>query len=107
VRALQNFNNLDGDVFIFRCFNGRLVAKNPNRTTPMEIVIKYAKYMRYFSLWFGCILGLTPEEFKGEYGSQLGPIGFASAASNAGIPVELWGQHGDWASFKAKKIHET
>jgi len=59
--------------------------------------------MRYLSLWFGGILGRTPEEFKGQYGSQSGGIGSASAVSNAGIPVELWGQHGDWASFKSKK----
>ena len=59
--------------------------------------------MRYLSLWFGGILWLTPEEFKGQYGSQSGRIGSASAASNAGIPVELWGQHGDWASFKSQK----
>jgi hypothetical protein len=56
------------------------------------MAIKYAQYMWY-----------TPEEFKGQYGSQSGRIGFAFAASNAGIPVELWGQHGDWASFKSQK----
>ena len=46
------------------------------------------------------LIGLTPEEFNGEYGSHSGRIGSASVASNVGIPVELWGQHGDWASFK-------
>ena len=64
------------------------MAKNPGNTTPM-VMIKYAQYMRYLSLWFGGILGLTPEEFISQYGSQSGRIGFASAASNAGIPVEL------------------
>jgi len=62
--------------------------------------------MRYLSLWFGGILGLTPEEFNGQCGSQSGRIGAASATSNAGIPVELWGQHGTnqlWASFKSQK----
>ena len=56
--------------------------------------------MRYLSLWFGGILGLIPEEFKRRHGSQSVRIGSASAAYNAGIPVELWGEHGDWASFK-------
>jgi hypothetical protein len=63
--------------------------------------------MRYLSLWFGGILALNPEEFKSQYGSRSGRIGYASAACNAGIPVELWGQHGDWASFINKKVHET
>ena len=64
--------------------------------------------MRYLLLSVRGIRGLTPEEFKGQYGSQSGRIGFDSAAFNAGVPAELWGQHGDWASFKKpKKIHET
>jgi hypothetical protein len=103
LRALQTFSNPQGDEFIFRGFNGRLVAKNPGKTTPTILAIKYAQYMRYLSLWFGGILGLTPVEFKSQYGSQSGRIGSASAASNAGIAVELWGQHGDWASFKSQK----
>jgi hypothetical protein len=61
------------------------------------------QYMCYLSLWFGGILGLSPEEFKGQYGPQSGHIGSTSAASNVGIPVELWGQHGDWDSFKNQK----
>jgi hypothetical protein len=69
----------------------------------MVLAIKYAQYMRYLSLWFGVILGLTPEEFKSQYGSQSSRIGSTSRASNAGIPVELWGQHGDWAWFKSQK----
>ena len=59
--------------------------------------------MRYYFLWFGGILGLTPEESKNQYGSQSYRIGSSSAASNAGIPVILWGQHGDWASFESQK----
>ena len=80
------------------------MAKNPGKTTPMVMAIKYARYMRYLSLWFGGILGLAPEEFKDQYGSQSGRIGFASTTFNAGIPVELWGHHGDWASFKSQKM---
>ena len=96
------FSN-SGDNYVFRGFNGRLVAKNPCKTTPMVMAIKYAQYMRYISFWFGGILGLTPEEFKSQYGSLSGRIGSASATSNVGIPVELWGQHGDWASLKKPK----
>ena len=89
MRALQSVTHPDGYDFIFRGFNDRLVTENPGKTAPMVIAIKYAQYMRYLSLLFGGILGLTPEEFKGQYGSQSGRMGFASAASNAGIPVEL------------------
>jgi len=103
LRALQSVSNPDEEDFIFRGFNGRLIAKNPGKTSPLVLAIKYPQYMRYLSLWFGGILGFTPEEFKAQYGSQSGRIGAASAASNAGIPVELWGQHGDWASFKSQK----
>jgi len=95
LRALQSVSNSEGDGFIFRYFNGRLVAKKPGKTTPIVIAIKHVRYMRDLSLLFGGILGLTPEEFKGQYGSQSSRIGSASAASNAGIPVELWNQHGD------------
>jgi len=59
-RALQRGSNLGGDEYIFRGFNGQLVAKSPGKTTPMVMAIKYAQYMRYLSLWFRGILGLTP-----------------------------------------------
>jgi hypothetical protein len=45
----------------------------------------------------------SPEEFKDQYGPQSGRIGSASAAPNVVIPLELLGQHGDWASFKNQK----
>jgi len=69
------------------------------------MAIKYQQYMRYHSLWFGGVLGLSVEEFKAQYGSQSGRIDFALAASSSGISVELWRQHGDWESFKSKKKH--
>ena len=77
------------DHFIFRGLNSCLVAKNPAKTSPMLSAIKYGKYMRYLSLWFGGVLGLSPKEFKNQYESQSDRIGCASSASNAGIPVEL------------------
>ena len=103
LRAGQSASNLEGDDVLLGCFNGRLVAKNLGKTTPKIIAIKYAQYMRYLSLWLRGILGLTPEEFKCHYGSQSSRIGSASTVSNAAIPVELWGKHPDWASFKSQK----
>jgi hypothetical protein len=50
LRALQSVTNLDEDGFIFRGFNGRLVAKNPGKTTHMVIALKYSQYKRYLSL---------------------------------------------------------
>ncbi len=74
-RALQSATNPEGDDCLLHGFNGRLVDENPGKTTPMVIaIIKYAQYMRYISLWFGGMLGLTPEEFRNQYGSQSGRI---------------------------------
>ena len=47
-------------------------------------------------------MGLSPEEFLAQYGSKSVGNGSASAAFNAGIPSELWGQHGDWKSAAAQ-----
>ena len=55
------------------------------------------------SLWFGEVLGISTQKFKSQYGTQSGRSGEASPASNADIDLELWGQHGDWASFKSQK----
>ncbi len=67
------------------------------------MAIEYQQYTRYLSLWFGGVVGFYVEEFKAQYGSESGRIGLASSASNAGIPVVLRGQYGDWASFKSQK----
>ncbi len=59
------------------------------------------------SIWrYG--LGLpwvSPKEFSSVYGSQSGRSGAASAAANAGVPMELWGQHGDWKSVASQKAY--
>jgi hypothetical protein len=55
---------------IFCGFNGRLVAKSPQKTTPSTLPIKYDQYARYLSLWFGEVLGISTQEFKAQYGSQ-------------------------------------
>ena len=88
--------------------NGRLVAKNPQKTIPYDVPIKYAQYLCYVSLWFGEVLGISTQEFKTQYCTQSGRNWGASTANNADIDLELWGQHGDWASFKSpqKTIYE-
>ncbi len=53
----------------------------------MLTAIEYDQYMCYFPLWFGGVLGLSPEEFKNQYGSQSSRIGSAFVTYNAGIHV--------------------
>ena len=48
-------------------------------------------------------MGVTVAAFRKQFATQSGRSGGASAASNAGVPVELWGQHGDWKSWEAQK----
>ena len=43
--------------------------------------------------------------FKKQFAMQSGESGSASAAANAGVPAELWGQHGDWHSLAAQKVY--
>ncbi len=85
----------DADAFIFRGFNGRFVLTRPEKTAPGPSFISYAQFSKYLALWFGASLGLTPKEFPIVYGSQSGRSGAASAVANDGVPMELWGQHGD------------
>ena len=66
-------------------------------------MIKYDQYVRYLFLWFGEVLGISTQELKSQYCPQSGRNYRASAASNASISLELWGQHGDCASFKSRK----
>ena len=93
----------DADAYVFRSFNGRCVIKSPESTIPGATFISYAQFSKYLALWFGATLGLSPKEFSTVYGSQSGRSGAASAAANAGVPMELWGQHGDWKSVKSQK----
>ena len=102
---MQRYTGGDGDAFIFRGFNGRLVKKSPERTSPGDDYIAYGQFSTFLALWFGGVMGLSPEEFLAQYGSQSGRSGAASAASNAGISLELWGQHGDWKSAAAQRCY--
>jgi hypothetical protein len=89
--------------FVFFGFNDRLVAKIPQNIIPYDVPTRYDQYVSYLSLWFGEVLGISTQEFKSQYGSQSGRSGGTSAASNADIDLELWGQHGDWATFQSQK----
>ncbi len=80
-----------------------MVAKNLQKTVPYDVQIKYDQYVRYLSLWFIEVLGTLTREFKSQYGSQSGRSGGASAPYNVDIDLELWGKHGDWATFQSQK----
>jgi hypothetical protein len=83
------------DAFVYKGFTRRLAKKSPERISPGEECIKYAQFSTCLSLWFGGVMGISPSEFLSRYGSQSGRNGGASVASNTGIPLKIWGQHGD------------
>ena len=106
VRLLEQLRGFTGgspDLFVFRGFNGKLVAANPGKTSPNDKFISYDQLVRFLSLWFSGVMGITVEEFRKLFATQSGRSGCASAAANAGVTMELWGQHGDWKSFEAQK----
>ena len=100
---LQKIMGPEPDEFVFRGLNGHLVAKILDKTQPLDTPINYMQYLRYLSLWFSGVLGSTPEEFRKQICTQSSRNGGASAASNAGISLELWGQYGDYKSFAPHK----
>ncbi len=79
------------DAYVFRGLNGRLVKNNPERTSPGNECIRYAQYSTLLALWIGGVMEISSTEFLSLYGSRSGRNGGASTASNAGIPMELWG----------------
>jgi hypothetical protein len=50
-------------------------------------------------------LGLSAKDFLLQFGTQSGRSGGASAAANAGIPMERWGQHGSKHSVSAQRAY--
>ncbi len=48
-------------------------------------------------------MGVLVAAFRKHFATQSGRSGGASAASNAGVSAELWGQHGNWKSWEAQK----
>jgi hypothetical protein len=65
----------------------------------------YDQFLRYLGLWFSGVLGTPVAAFRKQLATQSGRSGNASAVSNAGVPCELWGQHGDWHSLQAQKVY--
>ena len=103
LRELEIYTGGSEDLFIFRGFNGRLVAKSPRMTAPGPKKITYDQYLRYLSLWFSGVMGVSIDAFRKQFATQSGRSGGASSASNAGVPFELWGQHGGWKTLDAQK----
>jgi hypothetical protein len=101
--ALKEHTGGSEDSFVFRGFIGRLVSKTPGRTAPGPEKIKYDQFLHYMCLWFSGVMGLSVAAFRKHFATQSGRSGGASAASNAGVPAELWAQQGDWKSWDAQK----
>ena len=101
LNQLRAYTGASEELHVFRGFNGRLVAKSPGRTEPRPLKITYDQFGRYLGLWFSGVLGTSVASFRKQFGTQSGRSGSASAVANAGVPCELWGQHGDWQSKKA------
>jgi integrase len=106
VRMLQRLRVYTGGaegLYVFRGFNGRLVNKSPGSTAPGPAKITYDQLLRYLSLWFSSVLGVSVQAFRKQFATQSGRSGGASAAANSDVAKELWGQHGDWSSWDAQK----
>jgi hypothetical protein len=57
VLGLREFTGGSEDLFIFRGFNGRLVAKSPSKTAPGPERITYDQFLRFLCAWFSGVLG--------------------------------------------------
>jgi hypothetical protein len=82
-----------------------LVAKSPGKTQPYVEQIKYDHFLRYLSLWFSGVLGISSKNFRKQFGTRSGRSGGVFTASNAGVDFQLWGQHGAWSSWESQKCY--
>ena len=105
LRRLYAWTRSSSSDLLFQGFDGALVRRFPERSIPSGSAITYPQFRRYMSQWFGPIVGLSPAAFLKEFGSQSGRSGGASAAANAGVPWERWGQHGSWQSASAQRAY--
>jgi integrase len=103
LRELSAYTGGSDDLFVFRGFNGRLVAKRPRSTAPGGARITYDQYFRYLGQWFSAVMGVSLAAFRKQFATQSGRSGGASAAVNAGVSDELIGQHGDWKTKAAQR----
>jgi hypothetical protein len=98
LRELKTYTGGSAGLPVFRSFNGRLVAKSPRSTSPGPKKITYDQFLPFMSLWFSGVMGVSVAAFRKQFATQFRRSGGASAASNAGVLAELWGQPGDWKS---------
>jgi len=89
LRELQKFGGPDPVCFVFKGINGRVVTKSLSKMQPNDAPILIEQYFRYLSFWFSVVLGSSPTEFRKQFGTQLGRSVGDSAASNAGVALEL------------------
>ncbi len=101
LREMEIYTDGSEDMSIFRGFNGRMVAKSPRMTAPGPNNITYDQYLRYLSLWFSGVMGVSIDAFRKQFATQSRRSGGASSAANVGVPFELWGQHGGWKTLDA------
>jgi hypothetical protein len=83
----------------------RLVQKSWNKTQPSKTLITYNQFARYLDLWFGGMMGTSPDEFRKLFATSSGSSGAALVATDAGMSFELWGQDGVWASCEVQKVY--
>ena len=102
LREMRVYTGGLNDMFFFLEFNGRLVAKSSRTIAPWPKRIAYDQYLRFLSIWFNGFIGISVGVFRKQFSTQSVRSGFAPAASNTGVPAELWRQHGDRKSLTAQ-----
>ena len=112
VRLLREWRQMlmgadaDPNARVFPMFDGVMVAQGhewDNAFRHRNRPIPYSQFRTYLSKWFAPLLRMTAQQFLKKFGTKSGRSGGASAASNAGIAVERWGQHGGWKTFESQK----
>jgi len=75
LQELQIYTDGSKDLSLFCGFNGRLVAKSPRMTAPGPKNITYDQYLRYLSLWFSGVMGVSIDAFRKHFATQSGRSG--------------------------------
>ena len=91
---------------VFPMFDGTRITQGREWDSPFgsrNRPIPYSQFRNYLSKWFAPLLNMTAQQFLEKFGTKSGRSGGASAASNAGVAVERWGQHGGWKTFESQK----
>ena len=68
--ALREHTGGSEDLFVFRGFVGRLVAKTPGRTAPGPGRIKYDQILHYSCLWFSGVMGVSVAAFRKQFAKK-------------------------------------